>query len=82
MHKHKITLTAGQISDLVGFLGDAIDSPDTEITIEEFPNEWFDPETQAKQPAGLYAHFTEYPEEGVYGPLGVNNSTFTKNPNK
>ena len=33
--------------------------------------EWIDKETGEKQPAGIYAYDTEYPEEGLYGPLGV-----------
>lgn len=65
----KITLSAAQIQDLMDFMGDA--DPETEITITHFPEPWHDKHEGTDEPAGFYAYFTEYPEEGVYGPLGV-----------
>ena len=74
--KQTITLTGAQLLDALSLItGDSkrrhlgTDEEETEITIEHM-KAWHDKE-DGKQPAGLYAYLTEYPEEGLYGPLGV-----------
>ena len=67
-----ITLTAKQLREALEFVNpdesDA-DQLETEVTITQ--REAFTSTDGDDMPAGLYVHLTEYPEEGVHGPLGV-----------
>lgn len=72
---NKITLTGKQLIDALSLItgGGAlrnltIEELETEIDIQHM-DEWRDDEV-GLNPAGLYANLSEYPEEGVYGPLG------------
>jgi hypothetical protein len=75
-HKQQLTISGAQLLDALTLItGDSKrrhlggDEEETEITIEHM-KAWRDKE-DGPQPAGLYAYLTEYPEEGLYGPLGV-----------
>lgn len=61
-----LTLTGAALLELVDFCDSERDS---ELTITE--REPFVCPEDGPMPAGLYAHFTDYPEEGWIGPLGV-----------
>jgi hypothetical protein len=70
-----ITLSGKQLLDALSMI---IGSPSrADLTPEELETEinitkmeaWHDKE-EGEQPAGLYASLEEYPEEGLYGPLG------------
>ena len=70
-----ITLSGKQLLDALSII---IGSPSrADLTPEELETEisitrmaaWNDKEG-GEQPAGLYASLEEYPEEGLYGPLG------------
>lgn len=76
MNKQLITLTAKQLRDALVLVGEAVKGADddTEITIKHL-DAWIDGETKEPQPAGLYAFLEEYPEHGLYGPLGVDPET-------
>jgi hypothetical protein len=65
--KRSVTLTVGQCLDAAQSCG-GLDDLEMEITIEKM-EAWECRETKEKMPAGLYAHLTEYPEEGLFGPL-------------
>ena len=68
-----ISLTANQLREVLEFANpdgaDDLDQSGTEVTITQ--RAAFTSTDGDAMPAGLYVHLTEYPEEGVYGPLGV-----------
>ena len=68
-----LTLTAKQLREALEFANpdgpDDVDQAETEVTITR--RAAFTSTEGDDMPAGLYVHLTEYPEEGVYGPLGV-----------
>ena len=68
----QITLSAMELRDALGFVNpdgpDDADQASSQVTITQ--REAFTSDDGEAMPAGLYAHLTEYPEEGVYGPLG------------
>lgn len=68
--KSSLTITAGQLLDALEMLGriENLEDRETELTITQM-EEWTDSEENQTMPAGLYAYFTEYPEEGLWGPL-------------
>lgn len=76
MNNQRITLTARQLRDALTLIGeDKIgDDDDAEITIKHL-DIWIDRETNEPQPAGLYAYLEDYPEFGLYGPLGEDSPT-------
>lgn len=68
-----LTLSAKQLREALEFAnpdgpGDA-DQVEAEVTITR--RAAFTSTDGDDMPAGLYVHLAEYPEEGVYGPLGV-----------
>jgi hypothetical protein len=66
-----LTLTISELADALGAAGgaNADDATETEVTLTR--REAFTSTEGEAMGAGLYLHFTEYPEEGVNGPLGV-----------
>jgi hypothetical protein len=68
----EITLTARQLRDALDFANpdgpEDLAQMDTEVTIVQ-REAWVSGEGE-KMLAGLYAYITDYPEEGVCGPLG------------
>ena len=69
-----IILNVKQLRDALDYANpdgpEATDQLDTEISIDFFPERI---SVEGKpMPAGFYAWLTEYPDEGVYGPLGDN----------
>ena len=68
-----LTLSAKQLREALEFAnpdGAAdLDQVETEVTITQ--RAAFTSTEGDAMPAGLYVHLTEYPDEGVYGPLGV-----------
>lgn len=68
-----ITLTAKQLREALEFANpdgaEDAEQAETEVTITR--RAAFKTTDGDDMPAGLYVHLTEYPEEGVYGPLGV-----------
>lgn len=71
--KDGITLSAAQLRDALDFVNP--DGPDDQDQLEaEVTILWLDAgqsaEDKQDMAAGYYAYLTEYPGEGVYGPLG------------
>jgi hypothetical protein len=68
-----LTLTAKQLREALVFVNpDGVDDAnqaETEVTITR--RMAFTSTDGDDMPAGLYVHLTEYPDEGVFGPLGV-----------
>lgn len=67
-----VTLNAKQIRDLLNYVNP--DGPEYEDQMEtDVSIDWMESRTSEEgepMSAGYYAWLTEYPEEGVYGPLG------------
>ena len=63
---NSITLTGAQLRDALEMCGGELE---TEITI--MYREAFVSTDGEAMPAGMYAYDTEYPEDGVNGPLGT-----------
>lgn len=68
-----LTMNAKQLREALEFAnpdgpGDA-EQAETEVTVTQ--RAAFTSSDGDDMPAGLYVHLTEYPEEGVYGPLGI-----------
>ena len=68
-----LTLSARQLREALEFVNpdgaEDADQVEAEVTITQ--RAAFTSTDGDSMPAGLYVHLTEYPEEGVYGPLGV-----------
>lgn len=68
-----ITLTAKQMREALEFANpdgeEDAEQAETEVTITR--RAAFKSTDGDDMPAGLYVHLKEYPDEGVYGPLGV-----------
>lgn len=73
---NSITLSGKQLMDALSLIRGG--GPARELTPDELETEidiqnmkaWHDKEEGREMPAGLYANLSEYPEEGLYGPLG------------
>lgn len=64
-----LTLTAQQLREALVFANpDGTDEAETEVTITH--RMAFKSTDGDEMSEGLYVHFTEYPDEGVFGPLG------------
>ena len=73
-----LMLTGAMLKDLLEFVNpDGLDSDDTEDQLDTevtvmYLNADLAPWYEGVQsPAGFYAYITDYPDEGTYGPLGV-----------
>ena len=68
-----LTLTAKQLREALVFANpdgsEDTDQAEIEVTITR--RMAFKSTDGEAMPAGLYVHLTEYPDEGVFGPLGV-----------
>ena len=68
-----LTLTAKQLREALMFVNpdgaEDANQVETEVTITR--RMAFTSTDGDDMPAGLYVHLTEYPNEGVFGPLGV-----------
>lgn len=71
--RYSITMSGTQLREALEFVNpdgpSDVDQAETEVTITE--REAFTSSEGEAMPAGLYVHLAEYPEEGVYGPLGI-----------
>ena len=68
-----LTLSVSQIRTILSSVSDgSVDSLETDVTIF-YRGAWIDEEGNTN-PAGLYWCFSEYPEEGVFGPLNHDDS--------
>ncbi len=65
--KNEITLTGLQLKEAIDLVDHDLE---TEITITKM-EAWKDYETGEMQPPGYYVSYEEYPEFGLYGPLGM-----------
>ncbi len=61
-----IIISVGQLFDAIAMAGS--DDIEMEIIIEKM-KAWKCADTEEQMPDGLYAHYYEYPEEGLFGPL-------------
>ncbi len=68
-----LTLNAKQLREALEFVNpdgpEDQDQVEAEVTITQ--RAAFTSTDGEEMPAGLYVHLTDYPDEGVYGPLGV-----------
>ncbi|MGU5889752.1 hypothetical protein [Aeromonas hydrophila] len=69
-----ITLSGKDLIELLDFISpDRESDPDQlgcEVTILHKAEPFVSTDGEA-HPAGLYAYLTEYPDEGIYGPIGA-----------